>query len=187
MIDLTEKGTTSDKNKKTATLNKPETCLLGRKTKRDGEANSLEKNFEKSIKNLVKEECFKPGNIGNVFDDKISKIIDMLRDHYGNGGSKKCVAMSVEWLAHHNLLRNFSKLNVIQLLDILSACADDAAAKKFVAKDIAILSKKDFLNNFSTPELKNVKKILANCLDGEGAKTFVALAIAAFAEKGLPV
>lgn len=187
VIDLGKKKTTGNKIKKTDTLNKPEIGLLGKKTNRDDEANSLDKNFAETIKNLVKKECCKPGHIGNLSDDKISKIIHMLRYHYNNGGSKKCVAMSIEWLANRNLLRNCSKAKILQIVDILNACADDLDAKKFVAKAITVILQKDFFSTFSTSELKDVKKVLIKCLDGEGAKTFIALAIVIFAEKGLPV
>ena len=187
VIDLAKKTTLSNKAKKTAMLNKPEICLLGKKTNCDDKTNSLDKNLSEAIKNLVKEECSKPGSIGNLSDDKISKIIYMLRDHCDNERKKKCVAMAIEWLANRNLLRNFSKSKILQTVDILNACADDFDAKKFVVKAITVLLQKDFLNTFSTSELKNVKKILIKCLDGEGAKALVAFAIKIFAEKGLPV
>ncbi len=37
----------------------------------------MKKNLEEELKNLVKEECSQSGHVGNLSDDKISKIIQM--------------------------------------------------------------------------------------------------------------
>ena len=187
LIDLSNKRRKRGKNSKTKTLNKPQISLIGKKTTRDDEEKASNKNLEEELKNLVKEECSQSGHVGNLSDDKISKIIQMLRQHLDNGGSKKFIAMTIYQIANRNLLKNFSKSKILQIIYILDECSDDVAAKKFVANDIAIIIKKDLLSNFSTSELKNVKKILIKCLNSNDAKAFVALAIMTFAEKRLTI